>query len=129
LTFPAISEIWGQRTGTIENSPALLTMLKLIHLTSFWPREKKCVLKKLNKRTLDELSEITNRTETILLLDSLDEDPAEILDASQHFFRVIITCRTQFFPDVKDDPIGRLGMVSIGGFNCPVKYLSFFDEN
>ena len=113
---------------------ALLTMLRLLHLMSFWPKEKDCVLKKLRKETLREVSEIENKSQTILLLDSLDEDPTafgkvrerllEILHATQHFCRVIITCRTQSFPDTEEDSLERLGMVSIGGFNCPVKYLS-----
>lgn len=118
---------------------SLLTMLKLLHLTSFWPKRTDCILKKLGKTTIDEISKIHNQRETILLLDSLDEDPAaygrvrerllDILHASQHFFRVIITCRTQFFPEVEKDPLERLGMVSIGGFHCPVKYLSFFSDD
>ncbi len=117
---------------------ALLTMLKLRHLTAFWPLKKGCVLKKLGKTTLDEVSAIKNKMETILLLDSLDEDATaygrvkerllEILESTQHFFRVIITCRTQFFPKLEEDLMERLGWVSIDGFNCPVKYLSFFDD-
>jgi len=117
---------------------SLLTMLKLMHLTSFWPRPKECVLKKLGETTIEELGEISNKRETILLLDSLDEDPKaygrvkdrllEILRASQNFYRVIITCRTQFFPEVDKDLLDRLGMFSIGGFICPVKYLSFFSD-
>ena len=118
---------------------ALLTMLKLMHLTAFWPRQKDCVLKKLGEKTIDELAEIPNKRETILLLDSLDEDPMafgrakerllDILHASQDFFRVVITCRTQFFPDMDKDPLDRLGMYSIGGYTCPVKYLSFFSDD
>ena len=45
---------------------ALLTMLKLMHLTRFWPGQKDCVLKKLGKDTLSEIGGITNRSETIL---------------------------------------------------------------
>jgi hypothetical protein len=102
---------------------SLLTMLKLMHLTSFWPRQKECVLKKLGETTIKELGEISNKRETILLLDSLDEDPEayghvknrllDILHASQNFFRVIITCRTQFFPEMDKDLLDRLGMFSL----------------
>ena len=118
---------------------ALLTMLKLMHLTAFWPPDKDCVLKKLGKKTLDEISEIKEKRDTILLLDSLDEDPtaygrvrdrlSDILQATQAFFRVIITCGTQFFPsDVEHDPFTRPGVALVSGFRCPVRYLSFFDN-
>ena len=123
---------------------SLLTMLKLRHLTAFLPQKKDCVLKKLGEKTLGEIADIENKGETILLLDSLDEDPeayaqvrerlTEVLHATQHFFRVIITCRTQFFPEAEKDPevkkdsLERLGLISIAGFTCPVKYLSFFND-
>ncbi len=117
---------------------SLLTILKLMHLTSFWPQQKQCVLKKLGEKTINELSEIPNTRETILLLDSLDEDPKaygrvkerllDVLRASQNFFRVIITCRTQFFPEVDKDHLDRLGMFSVDGFTCQVKYLSYFSD-
>jgi len=117
---------------------ALLTMLKLMHLTAFCPPDKDCVLKKLGKKTLDDIAEIKEKRETILLLDSLDEDPtaygrvkerlSDILQATQPFFRVIITCRTQFFPDSEHDPFKRPGVAVVAGFRCPVKYLSFFDD-
>ena len=117
---------------------ALLTMLKLMHLTSFWPQRKDCVLEKLGEETLKKIAAVPNKRETILLLDSLDEDPValgrvrerllEILRTSKAFFRVIVSCRTQFFPETEKDPMDRLGRVSIGGFNCPVKFLSFFNE-
>jgi len=117
---------------------ALLTMLKLMHLTAFWPPDKDCVLKKLGKKTLDDIAKIKEKRETILLLDSLDEDPtaygrvrdrlSDILQATQAFSRVIITCRTQFFSsDV--DPFNKPGVAVVAGFRCPVKYLSFFDDS
>ncbi len=117
---------------------ALLNMLKLMHLTSFWPQSTDCVLEKLGEDTLGRIEANPNKRKTILLLDSLDEDPValgrvrerllEILKASKSFFRVIVTCRTQFFPETEKDPMDRLGRISIGGFNCPVKFLSFFSE-
>jgi formylglycine-generating enzyme required for sulfatase activity len=117
---------------------ALLTMLKLMHMTQFWPQDRNCVLKKLGPQTLEEIQTIENKRKTILLLDSLDEDPSaygqvrerlmEILKASQHFAKVIITCRTQFFPKTEQDPLELPGRVSIGGYSCYSKYLSFFDD-
>ena len=118
---------------------SLLIMLKLLHLTSFWPKEKDCVVKKLGEKTIEEINQIGNQMDTILLLDSLDEDPCaygqvkdrlmEILVNTQNFHRVIITCRTQFFPDTKDDPLERPGLVTIEGYICPMKYMAFFDES
>ena len=118
---------------------ALLTMLKLMHLTAFWPKRRDCVLKKLGAETMTQLADIKNRSETILLLDSLDEDPnafgkvqerlMEILRATQYFHKVIITCRTQFFPEVEEDSFKRPGLVATGEFTCPAKYLSFFTDD
>ncbi len=113
---------------------SFLTMLKLMHLTYFFPSKYNCELKKLGKDTLEEIEGIENKRQTILLLDSLDEDSKsygrvkerliEILLASKYFFRVIITCRTQFLPETEEETI-----YSIEGFKCPVKYLSFFDDD
>lgn len=117
---------------------SLLVMLKLLHLTRFWPNGKTCVLKKLGNKTLDDIGAIEGKLDTILLLDSLDEDPAAygnvrdrlllILRATQHFYRVIITCRTQFFPKTDKDPFERPGRVVIEEFNCYAKYLSYFSD-
>jgi len=114
---------------------ALLTMIKLLHLTAFWPEDKDCVLKKLGKTTLNEVAKIENKRDTILLLDSLDEDTEafgkvqgrliSILKATQQFHKTIITCRTQFFK-AESDPFNRPGIVMISGFVCMAKYLSFF---
>ncbi len=117
---------------------ALLTMLKLMDLTALWPRQKACVFKKLGNETLREIEKIESRTGTILLLDSLDEDPEaygkvrerllDILRATKDFFRVVITCRTQFFPRVEDDPLKRPGFFKIEEFTCHAKYLSLFSD-
>ncbi|MDM8555635.1 pentapeptide repeat-containing protein [Desulfococcaceae bacterium HSG7] len=117
---------------------ALLTMLKLMELTSLWPKQKRCILKKLGKGTLGEIAGIKKRADAILLLDSLDEDPAaygrvrerliDILRATKDFFKVIITCRTQFFPKTEDDPLKRPGFFKIDEFTCNAKYLSFFSD-
>jgi formylglycine-generating enzyme required for sulfatase activity len=112
---------------------SLLAMLKLIRLTSFWPRQYECELYKLGENTLDEIKNIAEKRETILLLDALDEDKTalgrieqrmrEILDATKNFRKVIITCRTQFFP-----ALGSPGKIEVGGYKCYAKYLSFFDN-
>ncbi|NIM14063.1 MAG: hypothetical protein GTO45_18630, partial [Candidatus Aminicenantes bacterium] len=117
---------------------SLLAMLKLMHLTSFWPKNNDCVLKKLGKEMLVGVKNIENKRETILLLDALDEDPEayrrvkerllEVLKATENFHRVIITCRTQFFPEVEKGPFERPGLISVGGYVCPAKYLSLFND-
>ncbi|MES9897707.1 MAG: hypothetical protein ABW148_01650 [Sedimenticola sp.] len=118
---------------------SFLVMLKLLHLTSFWPKSYDCVLLKLGESTITDICNIENRRKTLLLLDSLDEDPLaygrskerllDILKATHMFNRVIITCRTQFFPTVDNDPLEYPGRIRIGGFICPSKYLSLFDDN
>ncbi len=117
---------------------SLLMMIKLSHITRFWSPDYSCLLLKLNRNSIDEIGSIADKQHTILLLDSLDEDPLswhdteqriiEIIEASVNFRRVIITCRTQFFPQTAADPFERPGRVEIGGFICPMIFLSFFDE-
>jgi len=118
---------------------ALLGMLKMMHLTSFFPQEKDCVLLKLGPDTLTTIKAIPNELDTILLLDSLDEDPClttqgaeerllEILDATTAFYRVIITCRTQFFPKYEEDALKRPGYLRVGAYTCPLKFLSYFSD-
>jgi len=112
---------------------SLLAMLKLIRLTSFWPRQYECELFKLGEKTLEEVENIDEKRKTILLLDALDEDKTasarveqrmlEILDATNVFHKIIITCRTQFFPALESP-----GKIEVGGYKCYAKYLSFFDN-
>ncbi len=97
---------------------------------SFWywkrPKGVKMKLFRLGrKNTLDKVKEISEEEamKTILLLDALDEDPYilqkagertsdeafdrrvnEIVEATQYFKEVILTCRTQYFPKQEDDP-------------------------
>jgi uncharacterized protein YjbI with pentapeptide repeats len=117
---------------------SLLMMIHLHYLSRFWPSQFSSVLLKLGPDTLDRIDALQNRGNTILLLDSLDEDPtswgnpeARIIDLLAHttkFRRVIITCRTQFFPKTATDPFNRPGRVEIGGYVSPMIYLSYFDE-
>ncbi|HEX8127540.1 MAG TPA: pentapeptide repeat-containing protein [Pyrinomonadaceae bacterium] len=117
---------------------SLLVMIKLSHITEFWPQHYSCKLFKLDGDTLQKISEVPNKGRTILLLDSLDEDPLSwedterrilnILEATANFRRVIITCRTQYFPKTAADPFNRPGRVELGGYVCPMLFLSYFDE-
>lgn len=118
---------------------SLLMMLKLSHLMAFWPKDYQCYLFKLGPSTLDDIAKIENKTKTVLLLDSLDEDNqcklggtserlTEILEMTARFHRVIITCRTQFFPDTAVSAFGNLGKISFNNYDCPLIYLSLFTD-
>jgi len=89
----------------------------------------------------DAIEKIENKIGTILLLDAFDEDVAavedhekrmlEILELTKGFLKVIVTCRTQFFPSDKEIP-DDTGYVSFGPEQNPFRfqrvYLSVFDE-
>lgn len=90
---------------------------------------------------LQRIDEIPNQSETILLLDGLDEDPQavrnyqkrmeQILKRVKDFRVVVFTCRTQFFPSEEDEPretkVARFG--SYQGFQEFAKmYLAPFSE-
>ena len=90
----------------------------------------------------EAIDQIENKQETILLLDAFDEDVnavedhegrmAEILERTQKFKKIVVTCRTQFFPSDKEIP-DDTGYVSFGGDQISYKfqrvYLSVFDES
>ncbi|WP_339137354.1 MAG: hypothetical protein WGN25_04950 [Candidatus Electrothrix sp. GW3-4] len=115
---------------------SLLLMLKLMHLTNFWQLRYKCELFKLGDGTLEEISKLPNKGKTFLLLDALDEDPQawkriknrllELLRASEDFRRVIISSRTQFFPEMEPESRGRSEIKVLSGYHCPVLFLSPF---
>ncbi|RZM77115.1 effector protein PipB [Pseudoalteromonas rubra] len=119
---------------------SLLLMIKLMHLTSFMPKKWNCVLLKLGKSTIDDIKKIRSPSHTLLLLDSLDEDPnahgensesriTELLDATSNFYRVIITSRTQFFPKTQEAAFSDVGKIGIAEYQCPLFYLSLFNEH
>jgi hypothetical protein len=118
---------------------SLLVMLKLVHLNGFWPPDYHCTLLKLGSDSLEKIRRIPDRSQTVLLLDALDEDPEawdrvedrlkEILSETDNFRRVIISCRTQFFPESGSDPFKNLGRVTVGSRFCPIIYLSLFDDH
>ena len=117
---------------------SLLVMLKLTHLLAFWPSGYDCLLLKLGPDTLEAVRKHENKANTVLLLDALDEDPTawghieqrliELLHETTNFRRVLISCRTQFFPETGADPFGSPGRVTVGGFICPMLFLSLFDD-
>ncbi|MBF8305206.1 MAG: FGE-sulfatase protein, partial [Acidobacteria bacterium] len=120
---------------------SLLLMLKFRHLTSFLPTSHDCVLMKLGRDTLDRVAAVEHPAGTILLLDSLDEDPEahrspnaaegrllELLPRLARFHRTVITCRTQFFPETSRHLTTRPGHFVISPYECPLKYVSLFTD-
>lgn len=117
---------------------SLLVMLRMAYLMSFWPKKYECELLKFGESTIDDIDKISNPRMTILLLDALDEDKLawkkieerviQIISSTTHFYRVIITCRTQFFPESKIDPFKRIGRIKVRSYICPLIFLSFFND-
>src|SRR5690606_10821603 len=79
-----------------------------------------------HKDPIMEINKINDdaRYSTILLLDAFDEDSkavlnyksrlTEILEATEQFKEIIITCRTQFFPNQLEEPFNT-GLMKYGG--------------
>lgn len=117
---------------------SVLAMLKLAHVNAFFSRKYNCVAIKLGSETIIKIKKIENKSKTLLLLDALDEDKEaigrirervlELLKETQSFYRVIFTCRTQFFPKTQELTFIRQDRIRIGGFTCPVNYLSLFSD-
>jgi hypothetical protein len=117
---------------------SMLVMLKTMELMSFWPRGYRCELFKIDSDTINKVSRLRNREKIVLLLDALDEDldsretieqrVSDLLVVTRNFYRVIITCRTQYFPEGKDGPFRNPGRITMSGYTCPVWYLSPFDD-
>ncbi|MFI5399058.1 MAG: hypothetical protein ACHQ9S_26300 [Candidatus Binatia bacterium] len=74
-------------------------------------------------RADDEIRRVKRPSDTILLLDALDEDPAaisnysvrlaELMTLCAEFKKVVITCRTQFFPRDEEIPV-QTGVLRVG---------------
>jgi len=115
---------------------SLLLMIKLMHLADFWPQGCHCALFSLKLDSLKQIERIANKSDTVLLLDGLNEDRLsrnrmpermlELVQACGGFRRVIISCRSYSFPDVTMTVTGHLTIRALAGYNCPVLYLSPF---
>ena len=117
---------------------SLLVMLELFYLNKFIQSDFNVNLYKLGSETIDEISKIESPQNTVLLLDALDEDQEAwesfynrmqlLLQSTQSFRKVIITCRTQFFP-IEHEEDGRIpGVVVLSGFYCSKIFLSPFTD-
>jgi hypothetical protein len=117
---------------------SLLVMLKLAFLNKFVQSKCNVVLFKLGKKSLKDIKKIKNPASTILLLDALDEDPeawddfhkriGDLLRASQKFRKVVISCRTQFFPKDQEEDSRIPGIFKLHGFYCFKLFLSPFND-
>ncbi|MCB1777533.1 MAG: SUMF1/EgtB/PvdO family nonheme iron enzyme [Candidatus Competibacteraceae bacterium] len=117
---------------------SLLVMLKLMHLVKYWPENYDCLLLKLSPSTLETVRQHPNKANTVLLLDALDADATawgrteqrliELLHETTPFLRVFLSCRTRFFPETGADSFVSPGRVTVGGFICPMLFLSLFDD-
>lgn len=115
---------------------SLLAMLRMTAAQGVWPGINFRLLK-LGETSLDDITSCEFPFETVLLLDSLDEDPdafgrveerlIELLKATTRFRQVIVTCRTQFFPQGSYEMVG--GRFRVGGFYCKLAYLSLFSDH
>ena len=113
-----------------------LMMLKIWHMTQFVPPGFSMHLEKLGAETLGNLKKIDSCSKAVVLLDALDEDPqaqgrveerlVELLDATKPFKKVVITCRTQFFPPGGTHSVVSDRQVEVGGYVCNLLYLSPF---
>jgi formylglycine-generating enzyme required for sulfatase activity len=118
---------------------SLLLAVKLTHLAGFWPPGCRCELLRLDKDSLAKIAALDGRSDTVLLLDGLNEDPMarnrvqerllELAHACQDFRRVIIACRTFFFPDIISGRCGQPLIKGLAGRNCAVLHLSPFDRH
>ncbi|MEM7655594.1 MAG: hypothetical protein AAF399_05650 [Bacteroidota bacterium] len=93
------------------------------------------------QKLFEHIDKIPNPSNSILLLDGLDEDPEavkdykkrlnKVLDKVQEFRYVVFTCRTQFFPNESEVPhetsIMKFGTHQ-GYLSFAKMYLSPFDE-
>lgn len=67
-----------------------------------------------DSKTFEKIKNIKNKQKTILLLDSFDEDSYAMEDYKKRmeslcnetelFYKIVMTCRTQFFPDSDKEP-------------------------
>jgi hypothetical protein len=118
--------------------------LYLKYVSKWFGNKYKILLLPMGHPGIDlDIDEIKNekKKNTILLLDAFDEDNLaianyrtrleEILEKTHRFRKVVITCRTQFFPSEEEEP-GETGIIKYGGdkgYHYFLKfYISPFDE-
>lgn len=99
-------------------------------------KRNKIIYKTLSyNRTVEDIKKLKRPENKILLLDGFDEDPQvredykkrldEICRVTEDFYKIIITCRTQFFPDSKSEP-SRTGRIKFDVTNKSVEFNKFY---
>ncbi|MFD0750460.1 NACHT domain-containing protein [Mucilaginibacter calamicampi] len=93
-----------------------------------------------SQTSLDRITKIPDKNNTILLLDAFDEDikairdyksrMVEILDVVKDFRKVVFTCRTQFFPHKDEEPTDTNDITFGENIQHKIQklYLSAFDN-
>nr|WP_158651833.1 pentapeptide repeat-containing protein [Marinobacterium profundum] len=117
---------------------SFLLMLKLKSMRFFCNKKYKFELFKINSDVLDDISKIKDKLNTVLLLDALDEDVESwgniksrlscLIESTLGFRKVIITCRTQFFPVEQKHLLMNSGIVKIQEYRVEALFLSLFRE-
>jgi hypothetical protein len=89
------------------------------------------------KHVLKHIEMVSDKKQTILFLDAFDEDMRavqnhrtrldELMDAADDFFRVVISCRAQFFSTDEEIP-RETGTVMVGRRRFEKLYLSPFSQ-
>ena len=116
---------------------SVLGMFALSHIFAFWPKGHHCTAFKINQDVVSKIEQHPTPAQTVLLLDALDEDLAagedvearigELLQASKPFYRVILSCRTQFIPAGRQ-LFNQPHRITLANMVCPVRYLSPFTD-
>lgn len=91
-----------------------------------------------NEVDIGEWKQIKNKHNSILLLDALDEDSYAVNDykkridqitmASHEFYKVVITCRTHFFPDEESEP-KNIPLIRYGTHNKKLEFYKVYISN
>lgn len=118
---------------------SLFAMLALSQIgVKNWPRDVKVEFFKIGPDTHQRVSIVSDKQNTILLLDSLDEDQStgfsvserisDLLNATILFRQVLISVRTQYLPTGEEAFGEGAGFVRVGGYRCSLIYLAPFSD-
>lgn len=87
------------------------------------------------KSSIEKIRKVKNKSNTILLLDGFDEDQyaiedyvsrlKEICNETELFYKVVVTCRTQFFPDSESEP-KNIGKIKFGIGKKTVEFNKYY---
>lgn len=112
-----------------------LQMLFLKYRRKIFKNKKIYFFPLSNRKNLDEIKEIKDKYKSIILLDALDEDlfaienyqkrMDEIIDVTNDFYKIIITCRIQFFPDELSEP-KNIPLIRYGNGNKKLEFCKIY---